>query len=81
MTTTQTTAAKPHADGGTFTTLALANTRDGWAIAITRWTTYRNTVVFEVHRVSPENKMMRLGTKRTEQAARALANETWLRDR
>ncbi len=79
MTMTQTT--KAHADGGTYEVIALANTRDGWAIAITRWVTYRNVVRFEVLRVSPENKTLRLNTKNTEAEARACANLAWKHDR
>lgn len=73
--------AKAHADGGTYKVLALANTRDGWAIAITEWTTYRGNVVFEVLRVSPENKTIRLEKHTNEAAARAAGNRAWQRDR
>ena len=79
MTMTQTT--KPHQDGGTYTVIAFAGTQNGWAIAITEWTTYRGTVRFEVLRVSPENKTLRLATKNTEIEARAYGNEMWRRDR
>lgn len=79
MTTTQ--IMKPHADGGTYEVIALANTRNGWAIAITRWVTYRNAIRFEVLRVSPENKTLRLEIKDTEAEARAAANKAWSADR
>lgn len=72
---------KQHADGGTYKTLALAETRNGWAIAITEWTTYRGNVVFEILRVSPENKTVRLDKKTTEADARKRANEAWRADR
>ncbi len=78
---TKTQITKAHADGGTYQVLALANTRDGWAIAITRWVTYRGAVRFEVLRVSPDNKTMRLDIKNTESKARAAANAAWKRDR
>lgn len=73
--------AKRHQDGGTYEVLQVANTRDGWAIAITRWTTYRNTVVFEVLRVSPDNKTVRLDIKQTEAEVRKAANAAWKLDR
>ncbi|MDD4868198.1 MAG: hypothetical protein PHQ28_14085 [Mycobacterium sp.] len=72
---------KAHPDGGTVETLQLAETRNGWAIAITRWTTYRNTVVFEVLRVAPDNKALRIGRANTEAHARKLANAAWSADR
>lgn len=76
-----TTTIKNHPDGGTYTELAFAETRNRWGVSITRWTTYRNTTVFEVHRVSDDNKTLRLRTFNTEAKARAFANETWKRDR
>ena len=74
-------AGKAHVDGGTYRVLALHGTREGWAIAVTEWTTYRNTVVYEVLRVSADNKAMRLATKTTEAEARDAANAAWLLDR
>jgi len=78
MTTTE--MPKAHIDGGTYTTLQFAETRNGWGISITRWTTYRNTVVFEINRVSADNKTLRLAHFTTETEARAYANEMWKRD-
>lgn len=74
-------AIKTHTDGGTYRVLALHNTSNGWAVAITEWTTYRNAVVFEVLRVAPDNKALRLATKLTEQDARDAANAVWMQDR
>ncbi len=73
--------SKTHADGGTYTTLQLSETRDRWAIALTKWTTYKGNVRFEVLRVSPENKTIRLSLHNTETEARAAANVAWKRDR
>lgn len=70
-----------HSDGGTYTEIARAATSNGWAIAITSWTTYRGTTRFEVYRVSPENKGLRLHLVNTEREARDLANQEWKRDR
>lgn len=79
MTTTATTPkVKNHIDGGTYTEVAFAETRNRWGISITRWTTYRNQIIFEVHRVSADDKTLRLGHFKTEAAARAFANTTWL---
>lgn len=79
MTATKT--IKNHPDGGTYQVLAFAETRARWGIAITRWTTYRNDVVFEVCRVSDDNKTLRLKCFRAEAHARAFANEMWKQDR
>jgi hypothetical protein len=81
MNATATATPKPHADGGTFTVIASAETVNGWAVAITRWTTYRGAVRFEVRRVAPDNVSLRLGTFNSERLARGFANETWKRDR
>jgi len=81
MTKNEAHAIKAHSDGGTYEVLALAETRNRWAIAITRWTTYRNTVVFEVKRVSPENVTLRLAHFDTEKEARNYGNEMWKADR
>lgn len=78
---TKTSTVKKHSDGGTYEVLQVANTRDGWAIAITRWTTYKGAVRFEVLRVSPDNKTLRLDMKNTEVEARKAANAAWKRDR
>jgi hypothetical protein len=75
------TATKTHTDGGTYRVLALHATSNGWAVAITEWTTYRNQIRFEVLRVSPDNKALRLATKITEQDARDAANAVWKQDR
>ncbi len=72
---------KPHADGGTYVALQLSETRDRWAIALTEWTTYKGAKRFEVLRVSPENKTIRLSVHNTETEARTAANEAWKRDR
>ncbi len=72
---------KNHPDGGTYTELAFAETCNRWGISITRWTTYRNNVLFEVHRVSPDNKAFRLDYFSSEADARAFANKMWARDR
>lgn len=79
MTKTETT--KAHIDGGTYTEIAFAETSNGFGISITRWTTYRNTVVFEVNRVSNENKTLRLAKFDTEAKARAYGNQMWRKDR
>ena len=81
MTATTTQTAKPHIDGGTYATIAFAETRGGWGISITRWAIYRNTVVFEVNRVSDTNRTMHLKSFKTESEARAYANEMWKQDR
>ena len=81
MTKSEAQTTKQHADGGTYEVLAFAETRDRWAIMITRWTTYRNTVVFEVKRVSPENVTLRLAHFDTEKEARDYGNEMWKADR
>ncbi len=78
---TATTKVKNHADGGTYTVIAFAETRDRWGISINRWVTYRNNVVFEVNRVSPDNKALRLNRFRTEREAREFANTMWRQDR
>ncbi len=75
------TKTKAHIDGGTYTELAFAETRNRWGISITRWTTYRNTIVFEVNRVSDDNKTFRLAKFTTETEARAYANTAWKRDK
>lgn len=72
---------RAHQDGGTYETIALAETRDRWAIAITRWTTYRGNVRFEVLRVSPENRTLRLNLFNDETAARQYGNKMWRKDR
>lgn len=72
---------KAHIDGGTYTGVAFAESSNGWGIAITRWTTYRNAIRFEVHRVSPDNRALRLNHFATEQEARSFANAMWRRDR
>lgn len=79
MTKTETT--KAHIDGGTYRVLAIADTRNGWAIAVTEWTTYRGEIRYEVKRVSPDNMTMRLAHFGTEREARDVANKTWRRDR
>lgn len=58
-----------------------APTGGGWGISITRWTTYRNAIRFEVHRVSPEFLMLRLNHFGDEKAARTFANTMWRHDR
>jgi hypothetical protein len=80
-TATATAKVKTHIDGGSYTEVAFAETRNGWGISITRWTTYRNTVVFEVNRVSADSKTLRLGHFATETDARSFANKMWLRDK
>ncbi len=81
MTATITTKPKAHLDGGTYTETAFAETRTRWGISITRWTTYRNTIKFEVHHVSDDNKTLRLGYFDTEAEARSYANKMWRRYR
>lgn len=72
---------KNHADGGTYRVIAFAETRNRWGVAVTEWTTYRNAVVFQIHRVSDDNKMLAQGTFDTEAEARAAANRLYRRDR
>lgn len=72
---------KAHTDGGTYRVLAFAETRNGWGVAVTEWTTYRNAIVFEIYRVSDEGKMLRQATFTTEEAARTAANSLWRRDK
>jgi len=72
---------KTHTDGGTYSVIAFAETLNGWGVAITKWTTYRNAIVFEVMRVSDDNKMLRQGTCKTETEARAAANRLWTADK
>jgi hypothetical protein len=72
---------KAHIDGGTYTNIAFAETRNRWGIAITEWTTYRGQTVFEIHRVSNDNKMLVIARCNTETAARARANTAWLAER
>ncbi len=81
MNATATKTVKNHPDGGTYTELAFAETANNWGISITRWTTYRNAILFEVHRVSADNKTLRLGHFNTETEARSYANKMWSRDR
>jgi hypothetical protein len=82
MTTTEAPAtARPHSDGGTYIVLQTAETQNGWAIAITRWTTYRGAVRFEILRVAPDGASVRLDEKNTEAEARVVANQMWKRDR
>lgn len=78
---TITKTVKNHIDGGTYTHVAFAETRNRWGISITRWTTYRSQILFEVHRVSADDKTFRLGHFKTEAAARAFANDMWRRDK
>lgn len=78
---TKTETPKAHIDGGTYVTIAFAETSNGFGISITRWTTYRNTVVFEVNRVSDENKTLCLAKFDTEAKARAYGNQMWRKDR
>ena len=80
MTNTESTP-RAHNDGGTYTVIAFAETRNHWGIAITRWTTYRNEVRYEVKRVSDDNRAVRLHHFATEAEARAYANKMWRRDR
>ena len=68
-----------HIDGGAYRVLAFAETRDGWGVAVTEWTTYRNKVVFQVHRVSDKNVMLAQGT--SEAAARQAANRLFAKDK
>lgn len=81
MNATAAAQVKTHIDGGTYTEVAFAETRNGWGISLTRWTTYRNTVVFEVNRVSADSKAFRLGHFATELEARAFANKMHRRDK
>jgi hypothetical protein len=78
---TKTKTLKAHTDGGTYTTIAFAETINGWGISITRWTTYRGAVRFEVNRVSDDNKTLRLDHFATESEARTYANQMWKQDR
>ena len=75
------TITKAHIDGGTWRELAFAETRNRWGVAVTEWTTYRGHVVFQIHRVSNDHKMLAMGTYDTEANARAAANKLWMRDR
>jgi hypothetical protein len=79
--TAATQTVKPHIDGGTYTEVAFAETRNGFGISITRWVTYRDAVVFEVNRVSDTNRTLRISSFDTEAKARSFANEMWKRDR
>ena len=72
---------KTHTDGGTYTEIAFAETRNRWGISITCWTTYRDEIRFEVHRVSADNKTFRLNHFTTENEARGFANKMWRQDR
>lgn len=74
-------ASKAHADGGTYVVLQLADTRERWAIALTEWTTYKGALRYEVLRVSPDKKTIRLSLHNEEKPARAAANIAWKRDR
>lgn len=76
-----TTTTRNHHDGGTYEIIAAKFRANGWGVAITRWTTYRGTVVFEVCRCSSDDRMIRMATKTTEKDARAAANAIWVRDR
>jgi hypothetical protein len=81
VTATITTKPKAHLDGGTYIEIAFAETRNRWGINITRWTTYRSTVKFEVHRVSDDHMAFRLGCFDTEAEARSYANKMWRLDK
>lgn len=83
MTKTSTAAQtiRKHPDGGTYRILQVANTQGGWGISLTEWTTYRGQVRFEVERVSPENRTLRLGHFGSEKEARVFANQQWKLDR
>ena len=72
---------KKHIDGGTYREIQFAYTRNRWGISITEWTTYRNDILFEVNRVTDDNKAFRLGKFKTEAEARAYANKMWKHDR
>lgn len=74
------TTPKPHTDGGTFQTLALANTANGFAIAITK-RIFRGKVSFDVNRVTPSNYLFRISRHATEAAARAAGNRAWADER
>jgi len=75
------TTIKSHPDGGTYAELAFAETRNKWGISIARWTTYRDETVYEVHRVSPDDRTLRLSYFRSEAQARAFANKIWAQDK
>lgn len=75
------TATRNHIDGGTYRVLAFAETRNGWGVAVTEWTTYRGAIVFQIHRVSDTNRMLAQGTFKTEQEARAAANRLYFLDK
>lgn len=72
---------KQHADGGTYTVIAFANTQPGWGIAITKWITYTGGVAYEICRVDPNGAMLRLKTVGNEAEARTFANRAWTHDR
>jgi hypothetical protein len=72
---------KKHADGGTYKVIQVADTRDGWAIALTEWTTYRGALRWEVLRVAPDGVSLRLDLCQAEAPARERANHAWRQDR
>lgn len=78
---TKTATPKAHIDGGTYRVLALAETRNGWAVAVTEWTTYRGQIRYEVKRVSADNMAVRLDHFGSEAEARTYANKVWKLDR
>lgn len=64
------------------TPLKVANTRNGWAIALLGGTSYRDgTPYYEVARVAPDNKYLVLHREGDLQKARELANREWVADR
>lgn len=64
------------------TPIKLTNTRNGWAIALLRGTSYSDgTPYYEVVRVAPDNKYLVLHREGDLQKARDLANREWAADR
>jgi hypothetical protein len=59
----------------------VANTRNGWAIALIT-STYRNgTACYEITRVSPSNSYVTIHRTADYQKARKLANREWAADK
>ena len=63
------------------TTIKLASTRNGWAIALLSGSARNGATYYDVVRVNPQNKYVTLHSVSDRDKARALANREWMADR
>jgi hypothetical protein len=63
------------------TTIKLASTRNGWAIALLAGTNRTGTTYYDVVRVAPNNKYVTLHSVSDRDKARTLANREWAADK